>query len=56
MPLSIVSTLMSGQGMTQEEAVDAKAEMRRAVLQGQNPEEVLYENGLEPDYIFEIMP
>jgi len=56
MPLSIVSTLMSGQGMTYEEAVEAKREMKQAVIKGQNPEEVLYENGLEPDYIFEIMP
>jgi len=30
-------------------------EMREAVLDGENPEELLYDEGLEPDYVFEIL-
>ena len=27
-----------------------------AVVSGENPEEVLYEEGFEPDYFFDILP
>lgn len=30
-------------------------EMRERVMQGENPEDLLYEVGLEPDYIFDLL-
>jgi hypothetical protein len=30
--------------------------MQQAVLEGENPEELLYDIGLEPDYVFDILP
>jgi hypothetical protein len=37
---------------------DAEAlikEMRKRVENGEDPEQVLYEEGLEPDYVFDIL-
>lgn len=39
-----------------EEAFNLIVEMQDRVLDGENPEEVLYEYGLEPDYVFELLP
>jgi hypothetical protein len=47
--------LMSGQDMSADEADEAIEEMREQVLQGANPEEVLHDIGLEPDYVFDII-
>ena len=44
-----------GRGDTKEEAEIILAEMRARVNEGEDPEEVLYEEGLEPDYIFDLM-
>jgi uncharacterized protein (DUF433 family) len=30
--------------------------MREAVMNGADPEDLLYDYGLEPDYIFDILP
>lgn len=46
---------MSGQGLTEQEAKHSIKEMKLMVLEGEDPEEVLFENGLEPDYLFEIL-
>jgi hypothetical protein len=53
--MSLKEALMSGQGLTEQEAKHSIKEMRLMVFEGEDPEEVLYENGLEPDYIFEIL-
>lgn len=45
----------SGQAADLEEAKIIVAEMKLRVEEGENPEEVLYEHGLEPDYVFEII-
>ena len=47
--------LMSGQDMSATEADEAIDEMRDQIMEGEDPEEVLYEMGLEPDYIFDII-
>lgn len=47
--------LMRRDGMDPIEAEDAIFEMRERVLEGEDPEDVLYEIGLEPDYIFDIL-
>ena len=46
---------MEGQGLSEDEANHLIKEIKIQVMNGEDPEEVLYENGLEPDYIFEIL-
>lgn len=41
--------------MTEQEAKNLVEEMRERVYEGENPEDVLYDEGLEPDYIFDII-
>jgi hypothetical protein len=41
-----------------ENVADAKEiinEMRGRVYEGENPEEILFEIGLEPDYVFDLI-
>jgi hypothetical protein len=38
-----------------EDILEAIEEMRKEVLEGADPEEVLRNEGFEPDYIFDIM-
>jgi DNA primase len=47
--------LMERDGLSFEEADKVIADMRKQVFNGANPEELLYEIGLEPDYIFDII-
>jgi hypothetical protein len=42
-------------GYTEEEADVIIFDMRNAVLNGDDPEELLYEFGLEPDYVMDIL-
>jgi len=51
----VIRILIERDGMTEVEAESFHAEMVDRVAEGENPEEVLYEIGLEPDYIFDIM-
>ncbi len=46
---------MRRDGMSSEEADERIQEMRELVAEGEDPEEVLYDEGLEPDYIFDIL-
>jgi hypothetical protein len=53
----LLKILMQRDGMTFGEAKDAIREAKQQVAAGCDPEEILYEDfGLEPDYIFEILP
>lgn len=56
MELDLIKVFMERDGMDEAEAEDLVEEMRDRVAAGEDPEEVLREQGLEPDYIFEIMP
>ena len=47
--------LMSGQEMTSSEADEAIEEMKELILDGEDPEDLLYDYGLEPDYIFDLI-
>ena len=47
--------LMSGQEMSADEADETIDEMRERIYEGEDPEEVLYDYGLEPDYIFDLI-
>lgn len=53
---SVQTILMRRDGMTRDEARDAINEMRQRVMDGEDPEELLHEIGLEPDYIWDILP
>ena len=47
--------LMRRDGLTAEEADELIEEAREDVQNGCDPEEVLYELGLEPDFIFDLL-
>ena len=50
------NALMSSQGITGPEADEIISEMKDRVLDhGEDPEEVLYVEGLEPDYVFDLL-
>jgi hypothetical protein len=52
---SLKKVLISRDEMTSSEADEFIKELRERVLDGEDPEEVLYEIGLEPDYIFDLI-
>lgn len=47
--------LMNSQGISLEEAQRIVDDMKDQVLEGEDPEEVLLEYGLEPDYVMDII-
>ena len=47
--------LMNRDKLTSEEADEQIEEMVEAVNNGEDPENVLYDIGLEPDYIFDLI-
>lgn len=52
----LVKIFMNRDNMTEDEAIDLVKEMRERVqVDMEDPEEVLYDEGLEPDYIFELI-
>lgn len=52
---TIKEILMRRDNMTAIEADEELHGMRERVAAGEDPEEVLYDIGLEPDYIFELL-
>ena len=52
----IVKILVERDGMTIDEAQQMVKEAKKQVYNGEDPEEILlYEFGLEPDYIFDLI-
>ena len=47
--------LMERDEMTEAEADEQISEIRDLVYEGEDPEELLYDIGLEPDYIFDLI-
>lgn len=47
--------LNSGSAETETEALEMIKEMHSRVIEGEDPEEVLYDYGLEPDYVFDLL-
>lgn len=47
--------LISNGTYSESEVDEAIASMKEEVLAGADPEEILYEVGLEPDYIFDLL-
>ena len=53
--MNLKKALMNGHEMSSTEADEAIQEMREQIFEGEDPEEVLYDMGLEPDYIFDLI-
>lgn len=51
----VVRILMNRDEMTESEANEVVNECRERICNGEDPEEVLYDLGLEPDYIFDLI-
>ncbi len=56
----IIDVLINRDGFTREEAINeikfVKEEIMNAILNGQDPEDILIEQlGLEPDYLFDLL-
>jgi len=47
--------LVERDGYTPKEAMQEIQQMKARVMEGESPEEILYEIGLEPDYVFELL-
>ena len=47
--------LISREDMSFEEADEIVQEMKERVREGENPEDVLFEEGFEPDYFYDII-
>jgi len=54
--MELLTILIKRDNLSKAEASSLISDMRQAVLDGENPEELLYDIGLEPDYIFDILP
>jgi len=51
----LVKIFMERDEMTQQEAKEYVEELKERVAEGEDPEEVLYDEGLEPDYVFDLL-
>ena len=47
--------LMNRDELSEQEADNQINEMKNRFHRGEDPEEILYEIGLEPDYIFDLL-
>ena len=52
---TLLQILIRRDKMTRQEAEEEIKDMKRRVWNGEDPEKILYEIGLEPDYIFDII-
>lgn len=52
---NIEKILMQRDEMSLEEAKETVQECREAIAEGEDPEEILYDLGLEIDYIFDLL-
>ena len=52
---SLLEIFMRRDGLCKEDAQVLINEMKERVENGEDPEEVLYDEGLEPDYIFDLI-
>ena len=50
----LIRALMS-KGYDYSEALTVWQDMKQEVASGEDPEEVLYSEGLEPDYVFDLL-
>lgn len=53
--MNLLDAIISREECTKEEAQEIIDEIKMEVADGKNAEEVLYEYGFEPDYIFDLI-
>jgi hypothetical protein len=54
--MTLLQAIMSKDGCSRQDAEDLIDEMReRIYLEGEDPEEVLFDEGLEPDYVDDLL-
>ena len=53
--LNLLKALMYSQDLTRQEAMEELNEMKERLFEGEDPEEILLEYGLEPDYVFDLL-
>jgi hypothetical protein len=51
----IKALVNSGNAEDVTEAKEIVKEMKERMMEGENPEEILYEYGLEPDYVMDLL-
>lgn len=51
----LTKALMNRDDLTLKEALLVVQDMQKRILAGENPEEVLFDEGFEPDYIFDVI-
>jgi hypothetical protein len=51
----LVNILVRRDAISEDEAVEIVDDARNRVILGENPEELLWEMGLEPDYVFDLL-
>jgi len=54
-PSKLVKTFMDRENLTRDEAEDAVDELRDRVEDGESPEDVLEDEGIESDYVLELV-
>ena len=52
---SLTEALMRSQDITESQADNIISEMRERMMEGEDPEELLHEEGLEPDYVMDLL-
>lgn len=52
--MNLIEALIN-QGHSKSEAQKEIRDMNERMHQGEDPEEILYEIGLEPDYVFDLL-
>lgn len=53
--MTLLEAIMNRDQCSVEEAQELIDYLKEQVLEGEDPEEVLYNEGFEPDYIFELI-
>lgn len=51
----LLKVLMEREDCSENEAQEMIDDMREQIEEGEDPEEVLFEYGLEPDYLFDLI-
>ena len=55
--MELVDTLVRRDAITREDAEAQVRDAQERVLEGENPEDILFEEfGLEPDFVFDLLP
>lgn len=52
---TLVKIFMERDGMSEKEAQEYVQELQDRAADGEDPEELLYDEGLEPDYVFDLL-